>query len=95
MRKPNGYTGQLSAGICPSQEQTDAFPGDTRLLVRMMLAGVTVADSAVAELASLVRDVGAIELADRLERARHRRVRLLAPRSTNGRVGLPCGPTRG
>ena len=44
----------------------------------MMLAGVPVADSAVAELAWFVRDAGAVEFADRLERAVTDGVRLLA-----------------
>ena len=35
----------------------------------MMLAGVPVVDSAAAELAWIVRDAGADELGDRLERA--------------------------
>ena len=35
----------------------------------MVLAGVPVADSAVAELAWLVRDAGAVEFVDRLEQA--------------------------
>jgi hypothetical protein len=44
----------------------------------MMLAGLPVAADAVAELATLVRDVGADELADRLDRALSDEVKLLA-----------------
>ena len=40
-----------------------------RTLLPMMLSGLPVPGEAVAELADLVRDAGADELADRLERA--------------------------
>ena len=55
----HGYA--LSEQTVPSLE-IEAFG-------RMTLAGVTVADSAVEELAWIVREAGAVELADRLERA--------------------------
>ena len=44
----------------------------------MMLAGLTVPDGAVEELASLLRDSGAEELADRLDRALDAEVKLIA-----------------
>ena len=44
----------------------------------MMLAGPTVPDGAVEELASLLRDSGAEELADRLDRALDAEVKLIA-----------------
>ena len=48
------------------------------MLVRMRLAGIPVADSAVAELAWMVRSAGADEFADRLERGFADGVGLLA-----------------
>ena len=56
--------------------QYDAEPA--HILGRMMLAGVTVSDTAVAELANIVRTAGADELADRLEQALADDVSLLA-----------------
>ena len=49
------------------------------MLMRMRLAGIPVADSAVAELAWMVRSAGADEFADRLERGFADGVSLLAP----------------
>lgn len=69
----------------------------------MMLAGVRVANSAIAELAWLVREAGADRLADRLERAVTDPVSVLALTIDDGRssstsskthrTGLPsCAP---
>ena len=44
----------------------------------MMLAGLPIPNDAVAELAAIVRDAGADDLADRLERALADEVKLLA-----------------